>query len=247
MLCTSAHLESPAATLRMEQVFSRRLVTILRFWTGVLVLMAAARGERLPLHLFTSAQGLASNSVNRIVRDSRGYLWFCTGEGLSRFDGTEFTTYRTDHGLPGRSVADLLETRDGEYWAATSKGIAHFLPRASGGAKFETVRIASKNVDMRAHAMAQTTDGGIWCGTNTGLYRLEGARPGWEFRPVDLGPMPEPWADAGIAALLHDRDGNLWVGGNGELWRIARDGKRTRWTDRHGLSTPILSLLEDAR
>jgi hypothetical protein len=32
--------------------------------------------------------------------DSRGFLWFCTNEGLSRFDGYGFTNYSTDQGLP---------------------------------------------------------------------------------------------------------------------------------------------------
>jgi streptogramin lyase len=49
--------------------------------------------ERLPVKIYTTADGLGHNSVNRIVRDSRGFLWFCTLEGLSRFDGYSFTTY----------------------------------------------------------------------------------------------------------------------------------------------------------
>ena len=45
---------------------------------------ATARGERLPLKAYTTANGLAHNVVNKIVRDSRGFLWFCTNEGLAR-------------------------------------------------------------------------------------------------------------------------------------------------------------------
>ena len=51
-----------------------------------------ALAERLPVKTHTTAHGLAHNNVNRIVRDSRGFLWFCTFEGLSRFDGYSFTT-----------------------------------------------------------------------------------------------------------------------------------------------------------
>ncbi|HYX40101.1 MAG TPA: two-component regulator propeller domain-containing protein, partial [Pyrinomonadaceae bacterium] len=52
-----------------------------------------ARAERLPLKTYTTADGLAHNVINKIVRDSRGFLWFCTEEGLSRFDGYSFTNY----------------------------------------------------------------------------------------------------------------------------------------------------------
>src|SRR5580693_10701888 len=76
----------------------------------------AARGERLPVRFYTTADGLPSNTVNRIVRDSHGFLWFATGEGLSRFDGFAFTNYGVQDGLPDHWVGDLLETPDGEYW-----------------------------------------------------------------------------------------------------------------------------------
>jgi ligand-binding sensor domain-containing protein len=87
-------------------------------WSGffgrtilLVVLFAAAssfvRAERLPVKTFTTADGLAQNAINLIVRDSRGFLWFCTDEGLSRFDGYSFTNYTTADGLPHPIVGSL--------------------------------------------------------------------------------------------------------------------------------------------
>src|SRR5260370_37764627 len=70
--------------------------------------------ERLPLKAYTTADGLAHNSINKIVRDSRGFLWFCTADGLSRFDGYNLTNFGATEGLPHVNVTDLLETRRGE-------------------------------------------------------------------------------------------------------------------------------------
>jgi ligand-binding sensor domain-containing protein len=55
---------------------------------ALLLLIAAfeADAQQLPIKTYTTADGLSHNSINRIVKDSRGFLWFCTGEGLSRFD-----------------------------------------------------------------------------------------------------------------------------------------------------------------
>jgi ligand-binding sensor domain-containing protein len=72
--------------------------------------------ERLPIKAYTTADGLACNNINKIVRDSRGFIWFCTADGLSRFDGYSFTNFGPDQGLPHSEVLDLLETRDGTYW-----------------------------------------------------------------------------------------------------------------------------------
>src|SRR5436853_4351360 len=95
----------------------------------LLVQCFGVRAERLPLKAFTTADGLAHNVINRIVRDSRGFLWFCTADGLSRFDGYSFTNYGTAEGLPHPIVNDLLETRSGEYWVATNGGLVKFNPR----------------------------------------------------------------------------------------------------------------------
>jgi hypothetical protein len=45
--------------------------------------------------------------------DKSGYLWFATAEGLSRFDGYEFTNYGVDEGLPHALVNALLMTHRG--------------------------------------------------------------------------------------------------------------------------------------
>src|SRR5436190_22787918 len=96
---------------------------------GLLIsLVSASRAEQLPFKTYTTADGLARDQINRIVRDSRGFLWFCTREGLSRFDGYTFTNYANAQGLPGRAVNDLLETRNGIYWVATDVGVYRFNP-----------------------------------------------------------------------------------------------------------------------
>src|SRR5436853_2251586 len=97
----------------------------------LLVQCFGVRAERLPLKAFTTADGLPHNMINKIVRDSRGFLWFCTADGLSRFDGYGFTNYRTAQGLPHPGVNDFLETRGGEYWVATSGALVRFNPKGT--------------------------------------------------------------------------------------------------------------------
>ena len=104
--------------LRAMQMWLRTI------WLGCwLALLAAQIGaEQLPLKLYTTADGLVHENVNEIVRDSHGYLWFCTLDGLSRFDGYRFVNYGVQDGLPHSSVNDLVESRTGAYWLATYSG-----------------------------------------------------------------------------------------------------------------------------
>src|SRR5205823_2794107 len=112
-------------------IYSRRGMRTSMQYVVLLVWPAVvAECGQLPLRVFTTVEGLAANSVHRIVADSRGFLWFGTAEGLSKFDGYQFTTYGPDQGLPHRAVYDVLETRDGIYWIATPGGLTWFDTRS---------------------------------------------------------------------------------------------------------------------
>src|SRR6516225_3702297 len=104
---------------------SRNLLLIL-----FLVVPIGAMAERLPIKAYTTVDGLPHNTVMRIVRDSHGFLWFCTLGGLARYDGYTFINYGVEQGLRG-SVTDLLETRRDEYWIATLSGLYRFNPYPS--------------------------------------------------------------------------------------------------------------------
>ncbi|MBI4472646.1 MAG: hypothetical protein HY646_08265, partial [Acidobacteria bacterium] len=105
----------------------------------IILLLGLARSlcaQKLPVRSYGLTDGLSHENVHRIVADSRGFVWFCTYDGLSRFDGERFTNYGIKDGLPVASVEDLLEARDGTYWIATrGGGVARFDPdaRKKGG------------------------------------------------------------------------------------------------------------------
>jgi len=99
------------------------------FWFLLVFVGPNVLAEQLPVRAYTTADGLPRDLILRIVRDSHGFLWFCTGDGLTRFNGYEFTTYGVEHGLPHPFINDLLETRRGVYWVATNGGgLARFNP-----------------------------------------------------------------------------------------------------------------------
>jgi hypothetical protein len=85
------------------------------------------RAKRLPVKIYTSADGLGSSFVDYIMRDSRGFMWFCTRNGLSRFDGARFVTYQIGKESPP-GIESIHETRDGMYWITTTGGIYRFNP-----------------------------------------------------------------------------------------------------------------------
>jgi signal transduction histidine kinase/ligand-binding sensor domain-containing protein len=218
-----------------------------------------AHAERLPLKSYTTIDGLPHNRINKIVRDSRGFLWFCTEEGLSRFDGYQFTNYGTDQGLPHAAVTDFLETRRGELWVATGAGVARFNPK---GAPTQGIVSADKtpaavpmfativpdDEDRRARyvtVLREGRDGTIWVGTRKGLYQLERADGYFHLRRLDT-EWPERSNPNNVWDLVEDRRGSLWIAYGGALGRRWPDGSAAHYSRRDGLpDNQFHDLLED--
>src|ERR1044072_2936729 len=113
---------------------------------AVLIFFHSARGASPPFKVFTIENGLVHDSVNKIVCDSRDFLWFCTVEGLSRFDGYGFTNYGVADGLPHANVKTFLETREGDYLFGTGGGLARFDPEHSHFVPIYTGEMESEKV-----------------------------------------------------------------------------------------------------
>lgn len=105
-------------------------------WLGLLLLaQTAVLAERLPIQTFTTRNGLRSNTILKLTKDSRGFIWFSTRDGLSRFDGYRFVNYSTEDGLPVPTINHFLESSRGVYWVATNGGgVCRFDPRPSTSA-----------------------------------------------------------------------------------------------------------------
>src|SRR5688572_22413525 len=95
----------------------------------LLLLLAVAAGlpmlasaQRLPIKPYTSADGLGSSAIFHLTRDARGFLWISSRDGLIRFDGYRFITYRIGALDADPAIFRLLAARDGTYWIDVNNG-----------------------------------------------------------------------------------------------------------------------------
>ncbi|HYQ57070.1 MAG TPA: two-component regulator propeller domain-containing protein, partial [Draconibacterium sp.] len=80
------------------------------------------------INYLTTNDGLPQNMIDCILKDSKGFMWFGTWNGLCRFDGYNFQTFQSqeEEGLPGNFIHSLCEDKDGNLWVGTNKGLAYF-------------------------------------------------------------------------------------------------------------------------
>lgn len=178
----------------------------------------AARAERLPIRIYTTADGLADGRVFRAIVDARGFLWFATKDGLSRFDGHRFETFGVADGLPDPYCLDVIETRDGVVWVATLHGLGRLDPATRAiRPRFAAIHLGRDERDDVALDLFEDRGGQLWLGTEGGLWRVD---PRGAAEPVALrgGRPPE------VYAMVDDHHGTLWIGTSDGLMRRLRDG-----------------------
>ena len=71
---------------------------------------------------YTINEGLPSNSINAIYKDSRGLMWIATDAGLCSFDGKAFKIYNTTEGLASNNISSINEDKEGNLWIGCMNG-----------------------------------------------------------------------------------------------------------------------------
>lgn len=92
---------------------------------------AAGQGSPFIFHHLKEKDGLSNNIVNCFLRDSRGILWIGTFDGLNRFDGAHFYSFKRTkqpNSIVNNSVHALCEDRQQKIWGATENGFFCYDP-----------------------------------------------------------------------------------------------------------------------
>ena len=86
-----------------------------------------AQDDNLVFERFNTSHGLSNNFVISILQDSNGYLWIGTNDGLNKYDGYNFTSYRNDPqdstSISNNVIIKVFEDRRKNLWIGTENGL----------------------------------------------------------------------------------------------------------------------------
>jgi len=98
---------------------------------------------------YTTSDGLPSSEIYRVIQDKKGYIWFATDNGVSRFDGYKFTNFDISDGLVNNTVFDLYEDYKGRVWfIALSGNLCYFENQKI--VKYKYNEVIDKELGVRA-------------------------------------------------------------------------------------------------
>jgi len=128
----------------------------------------------------TRADGVSPESVEQILQDRHGFLWYTTAGGLYRYDGLEsvfYPGYPIDSGGIGLTPGLLYEDRQGTFWVATSV-LSSFNPGSGATTRFTPPHHGPRNdLPVVITAMHDDASGFLWVGATILLYPIEKAEP----------------------------------------------------------------------
>jgi signal transduction histidine kinase/ligand-binding sensor domain-containing protein len=141
-------------------------------------------------------------------------------------------TFGIRDGLPAQPVRALFHDTEGELWIVTTSAVCHWSPGRAA--------VCSKTPALDLAAAVEIGGGKLLIadGEKGQIFLFSGGQT------IPFGPHIH---DAAFSnAMLYDRDGNIWIGTEGQGLVRIRNGRVDRFTRTDGLSSNLITgLAED--
>ena len=166
---------------------------------------------------YSLTEGLSQSSVLCILQDTKGFFWFGTRDGLNKYDGHTFTTYRHNskdsNSLSNSFIKSLFEDENGHLWVGTMNGLNKYIPEIDGFKNYKyanTKTFAKNRSNNEIWSIVSKEKGYLWLGTNYGLEKFN-TQTAESARFLVQNSGTKSISNNHIRSLLITKDNNLWI------------------------------------
>ncbi|HTD38995.1 MAG TPA: two-component regulator propeller domain-containing protein, partial [Mucilaginibacter sp.] len=175
-----------------------------------------AQKPSLNFEHFGTHEGLSQINVNCIIQDSRGFMWIGSRNGLNRYDGYKFTTYRYDSknesSLSNNMITDLAEDSEGNIWVATQNGLNRYCRKTGVFTRYSHDAHNSNSLTSNViNRLAFDNNGALWIATQVnGLdcFDLKKKKFIHHIHSEAIGAIN----DNNVRTVYKDPHGRIWIG-----------------------------------
>lgn len=201
------------------RIFTDRMMdTMKKILFLITVLLQAIGGMAQPdcqFSHYSSEDGLSQNTVMSILQDKKGMMWFSTWDGINRFDGYTFKSYKASkkNQLPliNNRVDEMVEDGYGFLWLQTyAEQVYRFNPRTED---FELVPAQDKDGHRAAVEAIKVLPGGsTWLLTRTsGAIRVCTSPDNFSLTSKWYCDGSGEQTEARVFDVLEDANGREWL------------------------------------
>lgn len=176
----------------------------------------SAQLQNLHFHRFSSDDGLPQHTVNCIIQDKHGFMWFGTQDGMARYDGYSFRTYRSEPGNPNslsnNYIWDIHEDSLGTFWISSfGGGLTRFDPATETFEHFKREESDENSLSNDNTFKSISTGKDVWVCTNDGVSRVNTLNG--EVKRLYTKPgTGDGHAGHFTGAIARDKAGVVWIG-----------------------------------
>lgn len=153
----------------------------------------AEKAPKWQTAVITNEQGLSNSAINSIYKDSRGFMWFGTWDGLNRYDGKTIRTFYPDihdqTALSNNIIRNMLEDDFGNLWIVTERGLNRYSHDKEGFSSWFT---EYPELTLREYSLKANIgyDGSLWVKAHgLGLFRYQEEKK--DFDPIIVPCMTD--------------------------------------------------------
>lgn len=162
--------------------------------------------------------GISSNNISSILQDQKGFIWISTDNGLSRFDGNQFTFYQKSNplysNLHANSINTICETTDKELWLGTDNGVFIYNQVKDTFTPFVKQTSDKTSITSWITHIIQDKAGNIWIATHKqGIFLFN-------TQTDKLTQFEIPQNDNIVTRILNDEQNNIWLSGPYQLCKL---------------------------
>ncbi len=161
----------------------------------------------------TQRNGLSQGSINCILQDEKGFMWFGTQSGLNKYDGYKFEVFVNDpdnsSSISFNEIQTLFEDSKENLWIGTSYGLNRFVSSKKKFIRYFSSPNKNSISNDKITSICEDKNGYIWVGTRNGLNRYNYESD--SFKRYSKGTK-DSISDNRISSVYYDKEDVLWVG-----------------------------------